>query len=186
MTDNTTLDNTENSIEVGTQGDDILTSGEGDDLIVGLKGDDTIDGGSGDDVIISGKGDDTIIGGEGDDYINGGKGEDTVVYEGSYTDYDIDINNKDVTVTSLDGDVDTLKKVEILSFDDGDFYIDGTNNVAVAVADTAETGEEDSVSINLLENDFDFEGDDISLVSVDTSAIQGTVTIIDAEAGIWQ
>ena len=57
---------------IGTDGDDTLNGGGGNDRLVGGKGDDTLNGGDGDDLLVGGKGADTL---------NGGAGIDTVSYE---------------------------------------------------------------------------------------------------------
>lgn len=59
---------------VGTEGDDVLEGGSGNDILCGLGGDDVLIGGSGDDV---------LVGGAGSDQLDGGSGNDTL-----YTDAD--------------------------------------------------------------------------------------------------
>ena len=79
----------------GTEGDDVLSCGNGSETIYGYGGNDTITarngddiiyGGVGNDVINTGKGNDIVYGGEGndritniggDDYIDGGAGDDS-------------------------------------------------------------------------------------------------------------
>jgi Ca2+-binding RTX toxin-like protein len=56
-------------------GDDIIVSGEGDDLNFG---DTVLGNGSGNDIIVSGEGDDTNTGNGGADIFACGEGEDTV------------------------------------------------------------------------------------------------------------
>ncbi len=92
-------------VEVGTEGDDVLSGGNGANLLLGLAGDDLLSGrngndniqagpgadeargGNGDDVMDlgpgddegqGGNGDDTMLGGEGDDSLDGGNGDDTI------------------------------------------------------------------------------------------------------------
>ena len=73
--------------QIGTDGNDTLTGGEGQDTFYGRGGDDLIRGGKnrdflagdeGDDVISGGDGNDQISGGEGDDVLNGGQGDDDI------------------------------------------------------------------------------------------------------------
>lgn len=77
---------------IGTEGDDVLTGGDGFNDIAGLGGDDTIIGGPTDDYVDGGAGDDYISTGAGNDYIipgpagsdagdvlKGGYGDDTYV-----------------------------------------------------------------------------------------------------------
>jgi len=62
----------------GTQGDDILIGGDGDDRIDGKGGNDVLVGGAGADRIKGGAGDDQISGGAGDDRLDGGEGADQI------------------------------------------------------------------------------------------------------------
>ncbi|MCK4860768.1 MAG: hypothetical protein KAS85_02490, partial [Rhodobacteraceae bacterium] len=73
----------------GTNGDDILRTGTGNDWLTGGLGDDTIYaggnndelyGGTGDDLLYGEDGDDTLIGGTGSDLLDGGDGLDVVDY----------------------------------------------------------------------------------------------------------
>ncbi|QPC41941.1 calcium-binding protein [Kaustia mangrovi] len=73
----------------GSNFDDRLTGGDGNEDLFGLEGDDTIRGGGGDDHLIGGDGDDILQGGAGDDlfegrdgvdHIDGGEGSDTLSF----------------------------------------------------------------------------------------------------------
>ena len=73
----------------GTDGPDLIQTGNANtvvyagkrsDTIIAGSGNDTIYGGPGDDVIDAGTGDDLIIGGPGNDTLNGGPGNDTYVF----------------------------------------------------------------------------------------------------------
>ena len=61
---------------VGTEGDDTLGGGIGDDLIQGLGGNDRLTGGFGDDRLEGGEGNDTLDGQWGADTLEGGAGDD--------------------------------------------------------------------------------------------------------------
>ena len=63
---------------IGTNGEDILTAGTGDDFISGLGGDDILSGEAGRDEILGGSGDDLITGGDGNDTIRGQAGDDNI------------------------------------------------------------------------------------------------------------
>lgn len=65
---------------LGTEGDDVITTGEGDDAIDGRGGNDLISTGEGSDTLAGGRGNDTLSGGPHDDtYIyNEGDGADTI------------------------------------------------------------------------------------------------------------
>ncbi|HXZ97133.1 MAG TPA: calcium-binding protein [Burkholderiales bacterium] len=61
---------------VGTNGKDVLTGGEGNDLLFGGNGKDTLRGGAGNDLLDGGNGDDVLRGGAGNDILEGGNGKD--------------------------------------------------------------------------------------------------------------
>ena len=63
---------------LGTEKNDVLTGGAGDDTLYGLGGADKLVGNAGDDVLAGNAGNDTLQGGEGDDYLLGGAGNDTL------------------------------------------------------------------------------------------------------------
>ena len=63
-------------IVTGTDGDDALGAGNGEQILVGLGGDDTISGGNHDDCLLGGAGDDLLEGGNGKDVLVGGRGAD--------------------------------------------------------------------------------------------------------------
>ncbi|WP_293077355.1 calcium-binding protein [Moorena sp. SIO3H5] len=65
-------------IFVGTNDQDNIFSGDGDDLIRTDKGNDIIEGNNGNDTLKGGKGNDNLDGNAGNDYIDGSKGDDTL------------------------------------------------------------------------------------------------------------
>lgn len=153
--------------------------------IKGTKQDDLVLDGTNANNTIQGKGGNDVIKGlGGNDDIDGGNGFDTAVYRGSYFDYSIlfkGTGNDKVTITDnvagRDG-TDTLKHVE--SFQFADVTIDLTqNNAAITRADSAHTTEDAAVTINVLGNDVDFEGDSLSITQIDGQAISvnGSVTL---------
>jgi Ca2+-binding RTX toxin-like protein len=62
----------------GTEGNDILRAGDGDDTIYGDGGNDRIEGGAGNDFHIGGAGNDILTDAFGDDNIKGGDGNDVI------------------------------------------------------------------------------------------------------------
>ncbi|MCY2962684.1 MAG: hypothetical protein NT069_03375, partial [Planctomycetota bacterium] len=62
----------------GLDGDDVLRLGGGNDIANGNRGNDNISGGAGDDQLHGGQGNDTVAGGEGNDVLWGGLGDDTL------------------------------------------------------------------------------------------------------------
>lgn len=85
----------------GTQNDDILKGGNGNDLIIGFEGNDRIDGSNGNDCLIGGPGNDRINGSNGDDYIAGGAGDD--ILDGSNGDDRIFGNEGNDTLIGSNG-----------------------------------------------------------------------------------
>lgn len=63
---------------MGTEGDDSLIGGAGNDRIYGYSGDDYLEGGAGNDLLYAHAGHDRISGGDGSDSIAGGEGDDIV------------------------------------------------------------------------------------------------------------
>ena len=62
----------------GGEGEDILTSGAGNDTLSGDAGDDVLTANAGDDTVIGGEGDDTLHGGDGNDFLLGDVGNDII------------------------------------------------------------------------------------------------------------
>ncbi|MGY2063912.1 ExeM/NucH family extracellular endonuclease [Blastococcus sp. SYSU DS0619] len=67
---------------LGTEGKDVLSGGNGRDVIMGLGGNDEIRGRNGEDVICGGAGNDRLAGENGEDVLSGGFGDD-VLYGGN-------------------------------------------------------------------------------------------------------
>lgn len=67
---------------VGTERDDILHGGVGNDYLAGAGGDDLLSGGENADELHGGAGDDTLYGGRGDDTMRGGSGRDVFYFSG--------------------------------------------------------------------------------------------------------
>lgn len=68
----------------GSQANDVLLGGAGDDKLWGAGGNDTLLGGDGADQLDGDNGDDTINGGAGKDRLTGGSGADVFVFEGEF------------------------------------------------------------------------------------------------------
>jgi VCBS repeat-containing protein len=168
----------------GTSGDDNLSGGSGDDYLQGKAGGDVLDGGTGNDQLHGDSGDDYLIGREGDDTIDGGDGIDTAVYSGSVKDYTFTVQGGNFHIshtggTQADGN-DWLLHVERLMF--ADAIIDLTqNNAPIAYDDSASTNEDvgtySSGSASVLDNDFDWEGDSMSVTPATINGVYGTLVI---------
>ncbi len=179
------IDNLNYAID-GDAGDtgDIIFGGEGDDYIEGRDGDDTLDGGEGADTVFGNDDRDVIIGGAGD-VVDGGAGGDdfdildltgqgpffldNVVTDGNG-------NGINGTVVFVDGDGNPTG--ETLSFTEieqilGDDIGDGPN----AKDDSDTTLEDTPVTIDVLANDSDPNGDTLTVISA--TSPDGTVVIND-------
>ncbi len=169
----------------GTFGDDLLSGTDGDDRIRGRFGDDTIDAGAGDDTVFAGRGDDVIRGGAGANRINAQRGFDTAEYAGGVEDYNVMIGRMPRTlVSSIEnpGNYDLLQSVEQLYFEADDYYVDltGGNNGVLARDDSASLAAGASLTLTeLTANDFDFDGDDLTITALDTADLVGTATLND-------
>ncbi|MGC8203478.1 ExeM/NucH family extracellular endonuclease [Aliiroseovarius sp. PTFE2010] len=180
-------------IIVGSMDGDDLAGSEGRDIILGLRGDDVISSGGGDDRVFAGSGKDTIIAGSGDNRYDGGTGRDTVRYAGSAADYEISTPThwwQPTTITRLHtapegAGTDVILRVEALYFaaDDYTLNLDGTNNAVLARNDSVSTDEDTALTLDaadLTANDAEFDGDAISVTSVDaTSAAGASVSLAD-------
>ncbi len=92
----------DDDVIVAGEGDDKVKGGDGDDVILGGDGDDKLDGGEDDDIILGDDGDDKIKDKDGDDIIFGGDGDDDVrVKDG---DNIIDLGAGDDTARAGKGD----------------------------------------------------------------------------------
>ncbi len=95
----------------GTDADDILFAGAGDDELKGEKGNDILYGLGGDDKLEGKDGDDTFYGGTGNDEIKGGEDSDTIT--------GVDPNS----ASAGRGEIDTMKGEK-----DGDRFVLGDSN----------------------------------------------------------
>ena len=105
---------------IGTPGADVLTAGAAATVIHGLDGNDTL---------LGGEGDDTLVGGRGDDLLDGGGGRNTAVFTGNRDDYVVTRDGDTVIVTdtragTVNEGSDTLTRVQVLRFADGETDLD--------------------------------------------------------------
>ncbi|MGR3625843.1 MAG: Hint domain-containing protein [Limimaricola sp.] len=188
----------------GTPGDDTLFGGADDETLFGGAGNDTLDGGGGTDTVYGGTGDDRLSG-DAHDTLYGGDGADTftpgrggAVYGGG------DGGSDDLDTLDLRG-MGNIYYKDIVSDDDGngssgwvqfldenmkptgerlDFYDierflkdPQGNNDPVAQDDSASTAQNMAVTIDVLDNDDDPDGDPLRITSASVS--RGTVEIRD-------
>ncbi|MBU2992048.1 cadherin-like domain-containing protein [Octadecabacter sp. 1_MG-2023] len=182
-------------------GDDTVLGGGGADWLYGEDGNDELIGEDGDDMLFGGAGDDVLNGGEGADMLKGGDGDDlliadaddTVVDGGAGgTDFDTldltgqgpyyldnvveDSNGNGIDGTVVFVDADGNPTGETLAFTEIEEVIgDEVNRGPDAVNDAAEVDEDGSVDIDVLGNDSDPDGDDLTVT--DATSPNGTVTI---------
>src|SRR5205823_3173485 len=64
----------------GTDNDNVLSTGAGDDLVDGRGGDDTLTGNGGSNTLLGGAGDDLLSATGSDDYVDGGDGTDWAIF----------------------------------------------------------------------------------------------------------
>jgi VCBS repeat-containing protein len=174
----------DNDSVYGESGNDTLTGNDGNDLLDGGDNDDNVDGGAGMDLLYGGSGNDTLKGGGGIDLIDGGSGTDTAVYTGSIFEYEFYDFGAILGVAHNGGagadGADLLLSVERLQF--ADVTIDLTqNNAPIAQDDSAATNEDAGVyssgSASVLDNDFDFEGDTLTVTAAVIAGAYGTLTM---------
>ncbi|MBB06378.1 MAG: hypothetical protein CML03_12855 [Pseudooceanicola sp.] len=165
-------------------GDDMLLGGSGDDSIFGEGGDDTITGGDGKDEMTGGDDRDTFVGGNAGDFVDGSEGGDdydTLDLSDSgplRVEYDDD-NPENGTVTFLD---DAGQETGTMRFVNIENVITPAvvNSDPVAVDDDASGDEDTAITIDVLANDTDVDGDTLSISAVGTPA-NGTAEIVDGK-----
>jgi VCBS repeat-containing protein len=166
----------------GFEGNDLIYALGGNDYILSHGGDDRIDAGDGDDTVLAGGGNDEIEGGAGSDVLAGGRGFDMAVYSGRISDYGLPTITRGsdnlFTVTDADGGKDVLSEIEVIRFEASDFslYLDGRNNAALALDDTASVEEDGALAVDaasLAANDHEFDGDQLIVVAVSETSTKG-------------
>lgn len=170
---------------VGGIGADQLFGGGGDDDLFGQTGPDLLEGGLGDDDLNGGDGPDRLYGGPGTDFYEGGSDNaiDTIFYQDrasrsltvtrtEFAEFEISFVETGQRITEL------ARNVEQVSVSDGVFTLielsnrlQPGNTPPIAMDDTRNLpgeipGNRISITIDLLANDSDPDGDTISLVSV--------------------
>lgn len=186
----------------GRQGDDFLFGGAGNDFLFGGVGRDTLDGGDGDDVLDGGNGSDVLIGGAGNDVIVGGNAGDVAIFSGLSTDYRVELAPvadsyivTDLRPGSPDG-TDLVTGISLAGFVDGTFRpgeLVGRAppppvNQAPVAADDGLTLSEDSgpveVSVQLLANDSDPDGDPIIVSAVQAVSEKGASVSVSPDGQV--
>jgi VCBS repeat-containing protein len=178
----------------GTNGNDVINGGNGTDTIYGLGGDDIISGGNGVDTLYGGDGNDQLYGDNGDDHLTGGAGDDlldgkngfdTAYYSGLIEEYAFVASAGYLHVLHLGGagpdGHDRLIRVERLVFADRVIDIGSGHNRPVAVDDhvsiNEDTGTYSSGSASVKNNDFDLDGDPLTVTGGTFTGAYGTLTL---------
>lgn len=174
----------------GENDDDVLDGGEGADSLVGGSGNDALTGGAGNDIVLGGADADTIFGGAGD-VVDGGSGgfnADPLLN----TDLDVldltgqgpffldnvtpDSNGNGINGTVVFVNPDGTPNGLTIEFTEIEEVLgDEINRGPDAVDDTVTTDEDTAVTIDVLANDTDPDGDPLTVT--DASSPDGDVVI---------
>jgi Ca2+-binding RTX toxin-like protein len=136
MTSHTLGSNLENLFFIGVPSEDFAGTGNvRANTIFGGDGSDTLRGESGNDKLNGLDGNDMLEGGTGNDNILGGVGIDAAIFSGKIAEYTITnvggvITVKDKVTSNGNDGTDTLSDVEVLKFQDGQLFLDGTIDLA--------------------------------------------------------
>ena len=171
--------------------DDYLDGGAGNDTLFGQGGNDVLTGGSGDDHVDGGTGDDTGIYDLRDnagatDFYEGGQGTDTIILRmtaGQFATYQSEIEayedfvTANYDITSQDGPYFTFSFG--LTLGDWENVVIDVDNLPPQAQDDVVVASEDGpgVTIDVLGNDDDPNGDALTVTGVDTTGVEGDVTI---------
>jgi VCBS repeat-containing protein len=169
----------------GGNGDDDIDGGDDDDIIYGGNGGDALNGGGGNDELFGQNGNDHLTGGAGDDLIDGNNGFDIAYYSGNIGEYSFFAAAGYLHVVHLGGagpdGHDQLIRVERLVFADRVVNIGSGHNVPVAVDDhvfiNEDTGTYSSGAASVKDNDFDFDGDPLTVTGGTFTGTYGTLTL---------
>ena len=149
----------------GGSGDDVLTGDGAENGLYGREGDDQLTGAAGEDFLKGVAGADTIAGGDDSDTVQAGQGDDTVHVE-----------NDEPSIDS----VECGSGIDKAFADASDVLDAGCENQAPdTTADTVTVGENDTATgIDVLSNDFDPEGQGLTVASVDDTGTLGVVSLL--------
>lgn len=167
---------------VGGPGDDLLKGGTGDDTLKGRDGDDILDGQEGVDFLGGEGGNDTLRAGPGDTADGGDTGGDIDVLDlrglGAYR---IDALGADSNGNGFNGTISFLNAAGMVTgtidFVEIEGFLDDSNRPPVALPDSARVVQGQTVTIPVLANDSDPDGDAITVF--DATSTDGAVTIND-------
>jgi VCBS repeat-containing protein len=169
----------------GGNGQDTIRGGSGDDIIHGGNGGDILDGEGGNDQLFGDNGDDRLIGGDGDDLIDGNNGFDIAYYRGLIEEYTFLASAGYLHIlhdggAGADGH-DRVIRVERLVFADRVIEIGSGHNRPVAIDDHVLLSEDAGIyasgAAGVLANDYDFDGDSMTVTGGIFAGTYGTLTL---------
>ncbi|MEM8578889.1 MAG: Ig-like domain-containing protein, partial [Pseudomonadota bacterium] len=179
-------------VDDGPDGNDVLDGAEGDDTIFGEGGNDTLTGGDGADVLDGGADADVIFAGAGD-VVDGGDGgfdadpaqntDDDILDLTGQGPFRIEDRTPDANGNGFNGTIvfvnpDGSPTGATLTFTEiEEVRGEEVNTGPVANDDSATTQEDVAVTIPVLTNDTDADGDTLTITEATVPAEQGTVTI---------
>ncbi|HEX8239889.1 MAG TPA: Ig-like domain-containing protein, partial [Allosphingosinicella sp.] len=178
----------------GTNSNDVIIAGNGGDTLYGQGGNDTLVGGNSGDILIGGDGNDLLdgrngndhlAGGAGDDVIDGGNGFDTAYYSDDIGKYSFLASAGFLHIRHLGGSGpdghDIVIRVERLVFADRVIELGSGKNRPVAMDDfvsvTEDSGTYSSGAAGVLANDYDFDGDAMTVTAGTFVGAYGTLTL---------
>lgn len=129
-----------------------------------------LQGTTGDDILYA----DSVV-----DMYLGGKGYDTLVFAGSIFDFEFDAISTQVFYIADVSSTNRLVGIEQVEFDDYTLFTDGSNNAPFTRNEAYLLDENDSLLLTgLLDNDFDVDGDALSIGSVTQGSLGGAVSLL--------
>ncbi|MGB3655485.1 MAG: VWA domain-containing protein [Rivularia sp. (in: cyanobacteria)] len=153
-----------NNTYYADEGNDVVTSGQGDDILYGGEGNDTLNGYFGNDFLSGDEGDDSLDGSVGDDFLSGGEGNDSLY--GSVGDDDLVGDEGDDNLYGSFGN-------DKLAGDEGDDSLDGGTGTDIAYFSDIFENYDYSISKNLNP----FIGDTITFAHTRGTQTDGTDTL---------
>ncbi|MDC0116257.1 cadherin-like domain-containing protein, partial [Octadecabacter sp.] len=174
---------------------------DGNDIIDGGDGQDVIEGNAGEDVLSGGAGNDVLVGGEGADMLEGGSGDDTLFADADDTNIDGGADGTDFDTLNLtgegpffldnvveDGNGNGINGTVVFIDEDGNptgatlnfteieqVIGDEVNGGPGALNDAAIIDEDEVITIDVLGNDRDPDGDPLTVTAA--ASPNGEVTI---------
>uniref|UniRef100_UPI001C555F04 Ig-like domain-containing protein n=1 Tax=Acinetobacter sp. YH16038 TaxID=2601183 RepID=UPI001C555F04 len=163
----------------GYDGEDIISSGSGNDVIYGGEGMDTIKGGSGDDYLNGGAGNDTLYGDIGNDVLVGGAGND-FLYGGTGNNIFNGGEGRDTFISTVGGGRDTAI-YDVLNAADATGGHDQDLWKNFAKGDVNTSADADVIDISALLADQKSEGGSIDLAKFVSVEVKDGHTIISID-----